>query len=75
VITPYEEINHQGEDFDIPLLLAYTAATITKQESAEIVNPNAIFAGVDGSFPLPLKNEKNATTNGVNKTTQKGFTD
>ena len=75
VITPYEEMNHHAEDFIAPFSQAITPAYIIKQESAEITNPNAIFAGVVGSFPFLLKNAKNANTRGVKAITQNGFTD
>lgn len=38
-------------------------------------NPKAIFVGVDGSFFLPRKKVKNATTNGVKRMTQPGLMD
>lgn len=74
VITAYELMNHHAEDFSAPLLDAYTAPTMTKQESAEIKRPKAIFVGVEGSFPLRFKKAKKATTNGVSAMTQNGFT-
>ena len=74
VITAYELMNHQAEDFSAPLLDAYTAPTITKQDSAEISSPKAILVGVEGSFPFLFKKAKNATTNGVSAMTQNGFT-
>ncbi len=75
VITKYEEINHQAEDLSAPLLLAYTAPTITKHERPDISNPMAIFKGVDGSLSLLRRKAKKAKINGVSATTQNGFTD
>ena len=68
-------MNHQADDLSKPLLLAYTAPTITKQDKPVIKRPKAIFFGVEGSIPLRFKKPKKARTRGVSAITQKGFTD
>jgi hypothetical protein len=68
-------MNHQELALIVPLSLYSTAQTITRHESAEINNPMAIFAGVEGSLPFLRKKAKNAKTNGVKAITQNGFTD
>ena len=61
--------------FSVPLLPAFTAAIITKTDNAENTRPNAIFVGVEGSFPFLLKKAKKATIKGVSKITQPGLID
>ncbi len=75
VITPYVPTSHNGDTFTAPFPPTYTAATITKQESAEINNPKTIFEGVDGSFPFLRIKTKEPTTKGVSNIIQPGFMD
>ena len=58
VITAYDEINHQALALNVPFSVACTAHTITIHERAEINNPIAILAGVDGSFPTISQKSK-----------------
>lgn len=75
VITPYEANNHMELAFILKSLVAITAPTITKAESAVITKPIAIFVGVLGSLFLRLKKPKIPTIKGVKTTTQNGLMD
>src|SRR5690606_40608073 len=51
VITPYAATSHNADTLNSPFWPAYTAPTITRQESAEMNNPSTILLGVVGSLP------------------------
>jgi len=64
-----------SETLVAPPWLTRTAATMTSVDAAVISRPQAIFAGVDGSFPARRSHANAPTTSGVNTMMKNGLID
>ncbi len=75
VITPYDAMSHQAEDFSCSRSVLYTARAIIEVDRAVMRSPYPILAGVDGSAFLLLSQPNKPTTSGVSRMIKKGLTD